>query len=82
MDYSKKILEIFSEEIMKIFKDTINIYCKNKRTPIQHRFTMRTVHINKNSKSILFKTLYNVLNNIDFEFLFMFARILYRILFI
>ena len=33
MDYSKKILEFFNEEIVTIFKDTINTYCKNKRTP-------------------------------------------------
>ena len=33
MDYSKKLLEIFSAEIIDIFKNTIDKYCKNKRTP-------------------------------------------------
>jgi hypothetical protein len=33
MDYSKKLLEIFNTEIIDIFKNTINKYCKNKRTP-------------------------------------------------
>ena len=33
MDYSKKLLEIFNTEIINIFKNTINKYCKNKRTP-------------------------------------------------
>jgi hypothetical protein len=34
IDYSKKLLEIFNTEIIDgIFKNTINKYCKNKRTP-------------------------------------------------
>ena len=39
---------------MKIFKDIINTYCKNKRTLIQHRFTMRIVHINTLSNIYLY----------------------------
>ena len=33
MDYLKKLLEFFSTEIIDIFINTVNEYCKNKRTP-------------------------------------------------
>ena len=46
MDYLKKILEIFNEDIVTIFKDTINTYLTKRIKKIDYNMMNIKVKIN------------------------------------